>query len=151
MLGLSMAMLTGTSAAAALPAIEFRQKLPELGRAVFCELARQPCVILSPAAAAVLGGHPGAIHVRLRAPVAARIAAYQRDHLVDRAHAEKAIVHDDHAKRALVRSLYHVDIDDDRLFTLVLDASRFTIERLVATLLAAGGVDAPQNPPANLA
>jgi hypothetical protein len=69
-----MAMLTGTSAAAALPAIEFRQKLPELGRAVFCELARQPCVILSPAAAAVLGGHPGAIHVRLRAPLAARIA-----------------------------------------------------------------------------
>ena len=87
----------------------------------------------------MLAEHPGAIHVRLRAPLAARIAAYQRDHLVDRAHAEKAINHDDHVKRALVRSLYHVDIDDDRLFTLVLDASRFTGERLTAILLAAGG------------
>jgi cytidylate kinase len=142
MLALSTAMLTGSSAAVALPEIEFRHKLPELGRAVFSEAARQRCVILSPAAVAVLAEHPGAIHVHLRAPIAARIATYQRDHLVDRAHAEKAISHDDYVKRALVRSLYHVDIDDDRLFTLVLDASRFTSERLIEILLAAGGAHA---------
>jgi cytidylate kinase len=41
-----------------------------------------------------------------------------------------------------VKSLYHVDIDDRRLFSLVLDAGRFTSERLVETLLAAGGVQA---------
>jgi cytidylate kinase len=39
-----------------------------------------------------------------------------------------------------VKSLYRVDIDDPRLFSLVLDASRFSPERLVDTLLAAGGV-----------
>jgi cytidylate kinase len=139
MLALSMAMMTGAAAAAALPEIKLRQKLPELGRAVFNAAARQPCVILSPAAFAALAEHPGAIHVRLRAPLASRIAAYQRDHLVDRGRAEKAITRDDHVKSALVRSLYHVEIDDDRLFALVLDAGRFTPERLIEILLAAGG------------
>jgi cytidylate kinase len=41
-----------------------------------------------------------------------------------------------------VKSLYHVDIDDLRLFSLVLDASRFSPGRLVEAMLAAGGVEA---------
>ena len=77
--------------------------------------------------------------MRLHAPLEARIAAYQRDNLVDRGQAEKAVSHDDHIKSDLVRSLYHVKIDDDRRFALVLDTSRFTPERLVGILLAAGG------------
>jgi hypothetical protein len=48
---------------------------------------------------------------------------------------------DDHDKRAWVKSLYHVDIDDLRLFSLVLDASRFSPDRLVEAMLAAGGVE----------
>jgi cytidylate kinase len=143
MLALSMGMTTSSVAAAALPEIQLRQKLPELGRALFNEVARQPCVILSPAAFAVLPEHPGAIHVRLHAPLETRIAAYQREHLVDRAHAEKAISRDDHVKSDLVRSLYHVKLDDDRRFALVLDTSRFSSERLVEILLAAGGKEAP--------
>jgi cytidylate kinase len=142
-LALSMGMTTASVAAAALPEIQLRQKLPELGRALFNEVARQPCVIVSPAAFAVLQEHPGAIHVRLHAPLESRIAAYQREHLVDRGHAEKAISHDDHVKSDLVRSLYHVKIDDDRRFALVLDTSRFSHERLVEILLAAGGKEAP--------
>ena len=137
---LSMAMTSGPAAATALQELRFRHKLPELGRSVVAEASRQPCVILAPAAFAALGEHPGAIHVRLRAPLACRIAAYQRDHLVDRAHAEKAIKRDDHLKSAWVRSLYHADLDDHRNFTLVVDASRFRPERLVEVLLAAGGV-----------
>jgi cytidylate kinase len=138
-LALSTAMTTAAVAAVALPEIQFRNRLPELGRAVFSEVARQPCVILSPAAFAALSEHPGAVHVRLHAPLETRIAAYQRDHLVDRGRAAKAISHDDHVKGALVRSLYHVDVDDGRRFGLVLDASRFTPGRLVEILLAAGG------------
>lgn len=38
--------------------------------------------------------------------------------------------------------LADVDIDDAQLFSLVLDASRFSPERLGETLLAAGGVQA---------
>jgi cytidylate kinase len=142
MLALSTAMTTAAVAAVALPEIQFRGRLPELGRAVFREVARQPCVIVSPAAFAALAEHPGAVHVRIHAPLETRIAAYQRGHVVDRGHAEKAISRDDHVKSALVRSLYHVGMDDDRLFGLVLDSSRFTPERLVEILLAAGGAQA---------
>ncbi|MDX6522260.1 MAG: hypothetical protein QOF08_2865 [Gaiellales bacterium] len=143
MLALSTAMTTAAVAAVALPEIQFRNSLPELGRAVFKEVARQPCVILSPAAFAALAEHPGAVHVRIHAPLETRIAAYQRDHVVDRGRAVKAISHDDHVKSALVRSLYHVGLDDDRLFGLVLDSSRFTPERLIEILLAAGGAQVP--------
>jgi cytidylate kinase len=141
-LAFSMAMTTGPAAAAALKELELRHKLPELARAVVTEAAREPCVILAPAAFAALRDHPAAIHVRLRAPFACRVAAYQRAHVVDRRCAERAIKRDDHVKSAWVRSLYHVEIDDDCGFTLVLDASRFSSERLVDVLLAAGGVQA---------
>jgi cytidylate kinase len=94
------------------------------------------------AAFAALSHHASAVHVRLRAPLEWRIAAYQREHLVDRRCAEKAPKHDHHRKRAWVRSLYSVDMDDTRLFSLVLDASRFSPERRLETLLAAGGVQA---------
>jgi len=139
MLASSMAMTSGPAAATAAQELKLRQKLPELGRSVLTEAAREPCVIFAPAAFAALRDHPAAIHIRLHAPLACRIAAYQRDHVVDRAHAEKAIKRDDHAKSAWVRSLYRADLDDDRVFTLALDVSRFTPERLVAVLLAAGG------------
>src|SRR5947208_61544 len=138
MLACSMAMSSGPAAATAAQELKFRQKLPDLGRSVLTEAARRPCVIFAPAAFAALRDHPAAIHVRLHAPLACRIVAYQRDHVVDRSHAEKAIKRDDHAKSAWVRSLYHADLDDDRMFTLALDVSRFTPERLVGVLLAAG-------------
>ena len=42
MLALSMGMTTASVAAAGLPEIQLRHKLPELGRALFNEVARQP-------------------------------------------------------------------------------------------------------------
>src|SRR6266481_5490449 len=114
----SLAMTSGPAAAAALQEAQFRHRLPELGRAVVSEAARRPCVLLAPAAFAALPDHPGAIHVRLRAPLGYRVAAYQREHLVDRACAEKAVKRDDHVQAAWLRSLYRVEIDDDCLFTL---------------------------------
>jgi cytidylate kinase len=120
--------------------IELRQKLPAIGRAVVAEASGSPAVIYAPAAFAALTEHPSA--VRVRAPFDWRIAAYQREHIVNRRCAEKALKRDDHRQQAWVKSLYHVDIEDARLFSLVLDASRFTTERLVETLLAAGGAHA---------
>jgi hypothetical protein len=138
-LALSLAIMSGPAAAAAREELDFRDKLPELGRAIMVEAARGPCVILAPAAFAAFPEHPGAIHVRLRAPLGCRISAYEREHLVDRARADRAIKQDDHLRSAWVRSLYHVEIDDPRYFTIVLDASRYAPERLVEILLAAGG------------
>jgi hypothetical protein len=135
---LSLAMTTGSLDA--FLELQLRKTLPELGRAVLTDAARRPCVIFAAAAFAALPEHPSAIHVRLRAPLEWRIANYQREHLVDRRCAEKAVKHDDHLKHAWVKTLYHVDADDLRLFSVVLDASRSSTDRLVAILLAAGGV-----------
>jgi cytidylate kinase len=99
-------------------------------------------VIYLPAAFAALQDHPSAIHVRLCAPLECRVAAYKLEQLVDRRCAEKALKRDDHRTQAWVRSLYRVDIDDARRFSLVLDASRFSCERLVEILLAAAGTQA---------
>jgi hypothetical protein len=139
-LALSTAIRTGSPDA--FREVELRQKLPAIGRAVVTEAARAPCVIYAPAAFAALSDHCSAVHVRLRAPLEWRIAAYQREHVVDRRCAERALKHADLRGQAWVKSLYHVDIDDARLFSLVLDAGRFTSDRLVETLLAAGGVQA---------
>jgi hypothetical protein len=134
--------LTGPAAADARRELDFRHRLPEVGRAVLTEAVRRPCVILAPPAFAALRDHPTAIHVRLHAPHATRVAAYQREHVVERSCAEKAIAHCDHVQHDWVRSLYQVELSDDRLFALVLDTSRFTRDRLVETLLAAGGLPA---------
>src|SRR5919199_4434077 len=87
MLALSTAITAGSADAAR--EIQLRQKLPALGRAVLAEAARSPCVIHAPAAFAALSQHPSAVHVRLRAPLDWRIAAYEREHVVDRTCAEK--------------------------------------------------------------
>jgi Cytidylate kinase-like family len=137
---LSMAMTTGSLEA--FQELQLRHTLPELGRAVVGDAARRPCVIFAAAAFAALPEHPSAIHVRLRAPLDWRIANYQREHLVDRRCAEKTLKHDDHLRHKWVKTLYHVDIDESRLFSVVLDASRFSTDRLVETLLMAGGVAA---------
>jgi len=114
--------------------------LPELGRAVTLRAARTPSVIFASGAFAALDAHPSATHVRLRAPLEWRIARYANEHLVNHRCAEKAVREDDHRKHAWIKSIYHVDISDPKHFSVVLDVSRFAADRLVETLLAAGGV-----------
>src|SRR5260221_5669847 len=140
MLSLSAALTVGS--VEAFQEVELRNKLPALGRAILGEAARSPCVIYLPAAFAALQDHPAAVHVRLGAPLEWRIAAHQREHLVDRRCAEKALRHADHRTQAWVKSLYGANIDGARRYSLVLDASRFSHDRFVEILLAAGGVHA---------
>jgi cytidylate kinase len=135
-IGLSLAMI-GTGSALALSELEFRRTLPELGRAVLGEAARSSCVILAQSAFLGLRDHVSAIHVRIHAPLEWRIDAYQRDNVVDRAAAERAVKHDDHMTRTWVKTMYHANIDDYALFAVVVDASRFSRERLVEMLVAA--------------
>lgn len=138
MMALSTAMTVGSPDA--LSELDLRRRLPELGRAALTKAACSPCVIYAPAAFAALSDHHAAVHVRVHAPLEWRIATYQREHVVDRRCAEKAVKHDDHRTHAWVKSLYHVDVDDTELFSLALDASRFPADRIVEILLAAGGI-----------
>jgi cytidylate kinase len=141
-LAFGMAMFSGPVSGDAVQELQFRQKLPKLGCAVLNEAARRPCVILADAAFAVLREHPAALHVRLHAPVACRVAAYQREHLVSHNCAQKAVTRDDRVKHEWVRRVHHAELDDNNLFTLTFDTSRLTRERVVDMLLAAGGVPA---------
>ena len=121
--------------------LQLQHALPELGRAVTAQAARQPCVITAAGAFAAMQDHCSAVHVRLRAPLEWRISQYAREHLVNHRCAEKAVREDDHRKHAWLRSIYHVDIDDPAHFALVLDVSRLSCDRIVDTLLAAGGIE----------
>ncbi|MEO9175670.1 MAG: cytidylate kinase family protein [Gaiellales bacterium] len=122
--------------------LQLHHSLPALGRVVAASAARQCCVLAAPGAFAALGDHPAAVHVRLRAPFDWRVAAFARASLTSRRAAEKAVRHDDQLKHAWLRSLYHLAIDDPGNYALVLDASRLGPDRLVETMLAAGGVAA---------
>jgi hypothetical protein len=135
---LSIAMSTGSPEA--FRELRMLRALPELGRMIMRRAAQTRCVILASAGFAALPDHPSAIHVRLRAPLEWRIAAYQRENVVDRRCAEKAVKHDDHVKHAWVRTLYGLDISDARNFAVTIDASRVPSDRIVETLLAAAGV-----------
>jgi len=135
-IGLSLAMI-GNGSALALSELEFRRTLPELCRAVLGEAARSSCVILSQSAFLGLRDHASAIHVRIHAPLEWRIDAYHRDNVVDRGAAERAVKHDDHMTRTWVKTMYHANLDDYSLFSVVVDASRFSTQRVVAMLLAA--------------
>ena len=75
--------------------------------------------------------------LRIHAPLEWRIDAYQRENLVDRPAAGRAVKHDDHMTRTWVRTMYHANLDDYALFSVVLDASRFSTQRLVEMLMAA--------------
>ena len=119
--------------------LQLRLTLPELGRAVAAEATRAPCVILASGAFAALRERPGAVHVRLWAPLEWRVDRYRERGLVDRHAAEAAVHHHDHLQHTWVRTLFHLDVDDPRHFSLVLEESRFPNERLVEILLADGG------------
>jgi cytidylate kinase len=136
-LALGLAVTGG--AGGAFEELRLRRTLAGLSAAVLREATRCRSVIVAPGAFVPLGDHPGAIHVRLWAPFAWRVESYARDHVVDRHCAERAVKHDDHLKRAWVKTLYHVDLDDPRHFSFVVDASRTSPEPIARALLAAAG------------
>jgi hypothetical protein len=68
MLALSMAIVGGSPDA--VRDLRLIQRLPEVGRALMAEAARQACVIFAPGAFAASARHSSAIHVRLHAPFA---------------------------------------------------------------------------------
>jgi len=136
---LALAVAMNYGAPAAFRELELRRALPELGRKVMGEVAKQPAVILTAAAANALPDRPGAVHARLWAPQDWRVAAYARTEVVDRAKGAHELAHADHVERAWVRALFDVRVDDPALYTVVLDASGLAPDRIVEVLLAAGG------------
>ena len=109
----------------------------ELSESLIHEAARSPAVIDDWCAFAVLAEHPGACHVRLRAPLEWRIARYARDNCVPARVAEQALRTLERRRCAYVRRRHGCKLDAPENFTLVCDASRLPFPDLVEVLLAA--------------
>jgi cytidylate kinase len=96
---------------------------------VLREIAAGPGgVVLGRAAALVLADEPRALHVRLDAVPADRVAALCRWTGVSRRDAERDLRHNDSAREAYVRHFYRTDATDPRHYHLVIDSTRLEWE-----------------------
>lgn len=105
------------------------------------EATRERCVILGRGGFLILADHPGAIHIRLHAPLEWRVAQHARDECVSRDEARREILAEDRARDAYLRRLYGRRFADLSGFHLVIDASRFSPQTIVEMALAAGRID----------
>jgi cytidylate kinase-like protein len=105
---------------------------------VILEHAQGPgAVILGRAGAAVLRGHPGALHVRLDGPVDARIRQGMEVEGVDRDTAERHIAETDRARETYVQHFYRVDARDPSLYHLIIDSTVVPLDACADIIVAA--------------
>ena len=105
---------------------------------VILEHAHGPgALILGRGGAAVLRGHPDALHVRLDGPVEARIRQGMEVEGVDRETAERHISETDRARQAYVQHFYRVDPADAALYHLVIDSTAIPLGTCVEMIVAA--------------
>jgi len=107
---------------------------------VIREASRRRCVVLGRGGFVVLADHPGAIHIRLHAPLDWRATRCAREQCISRERARELLVAEDRARDTYLRRLYHRHFSDLAGFHLVLDASRFSTETVVEIALAAGDI-----------
>ena len=88
-------------------------------------------VILGRAAALVLAGVPGALHVRLDAPAAARLEHIRREHELTQAQAERLLRDNDSAREAYVRHFYRCKMTEARHYHLIIDSVRLPVGAVV--------------------
>jgi cytidylate kinase len=94
-------------------------------------------VILGRGGAVVLGSLPGALHVRLAGPRAARLRRVMEWEGLDEETAERRLVANDRARVNYGRKLYGVDPGDGALYHLVIDSTAFDLATCVDRLAAA--------------
>lgn len=103
------------------------------------EAARAPCVILGRSAYMALADHPGARHVRLRAPREWRVRRLAAQRCIQLARARKELDRADRRRRRTARRIFGHDVGDVAPFHLVCDTSRLAADEIVDVLLLLGG------------
>lgn len=116
---------------------------------VIQEVGRKGGVVLGRAGAAVLAGHPEALHVRLDGEPGARLDRVHRlweygDREEARAHGwgdedptQRLLEDNDRARAAYVRRFYRVDPADPGLYHMVLDTTVLSLEACVDLIVRA--------------
>lgn len=94
-------------------------------------------VILGRAAALVLAAVPGALHVRLDAPVQVRLDFIQREHGMSESHAQRLIEDNDSARDAYVRHFYRCRMNEARHYHLIIDSVRLPAATVIAMIVDA--------------
>ncbi|WP_205862841.1 AAA family ATPase [Planosporangium thailandense] len=94
-------------------------------------------VVLGRGGAVVLRDVPGALHVHLGGPFAARVARTMEVEGVDRRTAERRIRLNDRARIGYVRDAYGVDGEDPSLYHLMIESTAFSIDACVDVIVAA--------------
>jgi hypothetical protein len=94
-------------------------------------------VILGRAAAVVLRDHPGALHVRLDGPKAARVERAMKAEAIDREEAERRLADNDRAREAYVHHFYGADARDAHLYHLSLDTTALDLDCCVDLIVTA--------------
>lgn len=116
--------------------------LPEVGlvrltEAVVAELAaREQVVMVGRAAPAVLASHPQALHIRIVAPRAGRIARASARLGIDREEAEAVLDRSDDNRRRYHRQHYHRDWADPVNYHMTLNTGAMGVDGAVAAILA---------------
>ncbi|MEV7006000.1 cytidylate kinase-like family protein [Streptosporangium sp. NPDC051022] len=105
---------------------------------VIRQVARgQGGVILGRAGAVVLADHPGALHVRLDAPLRRRVIQTATLTGVTERQARKLVEENDRARAAYVRHFYRVDPACPTVYHLVLDSTTIPVDACVELIVAA--------------
>ncbi|MEU8247564.1 cytidylate kinase-like family protein [Nonomuraea sp. NPDC048916] len=102
------------------------------------ETARvQGGVFLGRAGAIVLAGHPGALHVRLDAPLKRRVRQTATLGDLGEREARRLIEDNDRARAAYVRHFYRADAADPGLYHLVIDSTSIPVPVCVQLIVTA--------------
>ncbi|MFD0889265.1 AAA family ATPase, partial [Streptosporangium algeriense] len=94
-------------------------------------------VFLGRAGALVLADHPGALHVRLDAPLARRVVQTATLSGVTERQARRVIEDNDRARAAYVRHFYRADPACPTLYHLVLDSTSIPVGTCVELIVTA--------------
>lgn len=85
-----------------------------------------------------------ALHVRIVAPLALRMAIYGAMHEMPEGDARRRLQGQDDARATFVRRLYHMDIADPVAYDLVVNLARFTPEQAAEEIVTAARLRAAQ-------
>jgi cytidylate kinase len=113
-------------------------------KAVIVDLAsKQSMVLVGRGGQAILRDSPRALHVLLICPQGLRASRIAEREGMSMEEAMQRVAESDRARIAFHKKYFKIDVDDPRLYHMVLNTSRFSYEDGAAVLLTASRLQAP--------
>ncbi len=85
------------------------------------------CIIIGRGGQVLLQDIPGALHVRVVAPLPVRVERIKQQYHYDEKLAEQFIRHSDHDRGGFHKFFFHIDWEDSDLYDLLVNTRRFTV------------------------